>query len=330
VYAAAGLVIAELAACGTRTALDVPEEGEHVDGAEHDSSGEVDAAYENTSNADTAEDVRAEDVSRESSADAGDLDAHRPDAEWVPPVIDAAPPFDAAPSCPSGAFTGAFLIAESGSLYRFAPETASAQRVGGVTCPAGTASPWTLAVSKDGIAYVLYSDWNIYRLDLVSLGCTATPYVSGQLSFPGNVSIAISAGIAPERLIVYGAKNGPPWLASSDLTSFALADIGPITPDPREFPVDTQADAYGRLFALTKSGALLQINPNTGSLIAKDQTAFSATAGGWAVLTWNAQVYFFGGTTGAVQRYDLAAKTLTAIGTIGDTIVGASAAPCIQ
>jgi hypothetical protein len=248
---------------------------------------------------------------------------------FVPPIDGTTP--DSSIMCgDGGGVTTAYLWAQSGLLYTFDPPTLTATPLGMVQCPS-TSSPWTLSVSRAGFAYMIYEDWNIYQVDLSTLACSTTPYVPGQLGFTGQEAIAVSRGSATERLFVYGMDvNQTPTLAVTDLTSFVLAPVGTVTPNPLAFPLDMQGDAFGRLFALSISGQLLDIASGSAALLGEDQTGFSDVGGGWAIMTWNDQLYFFGGPQGTISLYDLTTKQLSTVGQVNDSIVGASAAACIH
>ena len=113
----------------------------------------------------------------------------------------------------------------------------------------------------------------------------------------------------------------------TDLTNFVLTPVGIVNPNPNAFPLDMQGDAFGRLFGLSSSGQLLQIDSATAALMGEDQTLFTAQ-GSWAVMTYNEQIYFFAG--GTIYLFDLASQALQMVGQVNDTIVGASAAACIH
>jgi hypothetical protein len=255
--------------------------------------------------------------------------ATTPDVAVNPPdVADAGVP-DGPAVCPDGGAPVAYVWSQGGLLYTFDPTTLTETPLGAVSCPT-TASPWTFSVSRDGFALMIYEDWNIYRVELPSLTCTPTAYVPGQLGFTGEEAIAVSRGPTSERLFVYG-NNGTPTLAVSDLTTFVLTEVGPVMSAPAPFPVDMQGDAFGRLFALSNGGLLLELDSATAGVVVQDQTTFSS--GFWAVMTYESSVYFFGSNNAggtAVSEVDVSTGALTPAGTIGDEIIGASAVACTR
>lgn len=298
------LYAAALASCGTRTGL-----LESADPPAGDEAG-----------TDSQPDVVAPDRIVD-TFDAHDAFEAAPDA--LPP-IDVVPPSDA-PSCPTG--LTAYLFSDSNDLYSFDPPTLATHRLGPLACPT-SATPWTMTASSSGKVYLLYEDWKIYQVDPGTLVCFATPYVPGQLSLGGFDGITVSPDDGGERLYVYGQAGGSSVLGVSDLFAFVLSEVGVVVPQPSEFPLDVRADPFGRIFGLGSGGTFDEIDRSTAALIAEDKTSFAGGGSSWALLTYNHAIYFFAG--GAVSQYDLAAKTLTPLGDVGVSVVGASAAPCIH
>jgi hypothetical protein len=95
------------------------------------------------------------------------------------------------------------------------------------------------------------------------------------------------------------------------------------------YPVDIKVDGYGRLFASDFSGDLLMVDATSGRVLGFDHTGL-ATSSAWALLTYNDLVYYFMGDNGDAYRWDLMTKKAIPLGTIGDRIVGAGAAPCLH
>jgi hypothetical protein len=230
-------------------------------------------------------------------------------------------------SCDPASLT-AYLMSLSGELFSFDPNAVTIQSLGVPSCPT-SASPWTLSVSRTGVAYVLRDDWRIWRVDLATLTCTLTPYAPFQLGFIGEEAIAVSRDTGGERLYVYGSVAGSgPLLAVTDFTSFVLSPVGQVTPPPTAYPLDMQGNARGLLFGLSQDGEFVQMSAATGTPAIDTQTSFASLSGGWAIMTYRAQIYFFGNDAGDVYLYDPEANQVTHLGAVNTPIIGASAAPC--
>jgi hypothetical protein len=152
----------------------------------------------------------------------------------------------AAGGCDREALT-AYVLSLSGELFTFDPSTITIRYLGLPSCPTNE-SPWTLSVSRTGVAYILYEDWGIYQVDLSTLACERTAYVPFQLGFSGEEAIAVSRDTGDERFYVYGMAPSGPLLAVTDFTSFVLSPVGPVTPPPTAYPLDMQGNAQGKLF----------------------------------------------------------------------------------
>jgi hypothetical protein len=315
-----------LGACGARSALDllVPDDGGSTDAEPDGRTPDGASSPDSGPRPDAAApvDASAPDVSPLPDAPADTADVVPED---VPPPIDGLLPPDAA-SCGDSGGAVAYLASDQGQLYTLDPPTLATNLLGTPQCPSGGTTPYAMSVSRENVAYILYLDFNIYAVDLGTLACTRTPYTAGQLGIVGDLGLAVSRG-ATESLFYY-AENTQPILATSDLSTFVLSEVGPITPNPGDFPLDTQFDEFGRLFGLSDTGLFVQVDPSTGSVLGQDQTTLPPAAGGWALLTYQDQVYFFAGSPANEYLYDVATKTLTNMGALGFVVVGASSPPC--
>jgi hypothetical protein len=219
----------------------------------------------------------------------------------------------------------AYVCDENETLYTFDPTTLATTPIGQVSCPTD-AIPWTMTVDGAGAAYLIYDDWSIYRVDLTTFACTQTPYVPGQLGFTGEEGIAVAAVNGVDRFFVYGSTPTP-TLAVSDLTSFVLSPVGPATPPNGAFPVAIQGDAFGHLYALSQDSTFFELDSATAGVTHLDHTQLPG-GGNWAVMAYGTRIYLFG-AGGTVARYDPSKKQLTTLGSVGFSVIGASATPCV-
>jgi hypothetical protein len=225
----------------------------------------------------------------------------------------------------------AYLFDKTGSLYTFNPQTLETTALGTPECDS-SGDPWTLSASNEGKAYVVYQDWYLYEVDISTLECSRTPFAPGQLGITSNFAIAVSRNPQSESLLYFGRPpSGEPLLARSNLADFILTEVGQPRPSPPSsaYPYDMQADLMGHVYVLTPDGFLLQVNVSSASVTSQDSTGYpGAYVGSWAVMTYQDDVYLFGGQS--VARFDRALKAVVPIGTVTTrgAIVGASAVPC--
>lgn len=252
----------------------------------------------------------------------------------APPPIDPWLP-DAAATCLPGTAAGAYLVASGGAFYAFDPSNRSSVRLGTISCPVPSgASPFTMTLSGRD-AFILFSDGSLVRVDVQTLVCTPTLFVTGQLGFPGAVGLGTERVQDRERLLVYGAIRDEAnqlitAFARAELDDFVLSGLTRLNPKPRlGFPADVKVDAYGRVFIIDGAGTLVSVDNTTGTVLGRDETGLAAGPAN-ALLTWNDEIYVFTQAQGLLHRYDIAAKSAVALGAIGDEIVGASAAPCLH
>ena len=252
----------------------------------------------------------------------------------VPPISTATPA--ASPvTCATGEAPQAYLLSTDGTLFAFDPSTLDTRALGTLACPS-QGTPARMTVSQAGVAYVLYSSGDIDRVDLTSLDCTTTPYAEPPAYDPrvsSTVALALSATTGSDRLFMYGLDRGPDsvpapaTLGVSDVSSFLVLPVGAISP-PEPQPRDVQFDAFGRMFTFAQDGTLTEIDPATATAVGQDSTGFDGS-NGWAMMADDGQLYFFGGGSGAISRYDLGTKTLSPLGQVNQIVAGASAAPCM-
>jgi hypothetical protein len=226
------------------------------------------------------------------------------------------------------------VAAQDGTIFTLDPVSLDMHALGVPSCPVSAGWPMSMTVAPSGPAYFLYSDSNLYEVDLTTLACTQTSFAGGATGSTQPQSITLGAGTSSDRLFLYGA-NPAPALAVSDLSSFVPFPLGAVSPAPSSPAADVTMDAWGRMFALAIDGTLLQLDPATGAVLGEDATGFDGSGGAiqvggaLALMAYGDQLYFFAGPSGSLSSYDVASKTLRPLGAVNQTVVGASAPACV-
>jgi len=326
--ATVGIAVGTFVACGGRSELFVgpvvaPDAGVQSDGQVRADAPVTGPDAKGVDAPDDAE-IDGRDAPVDATLDADDA---RFDA-GMDATLDVTVTPDSGLRCDDGGTPIAYLLNDTSTLYTFDPTTLTARLLGSFMCP-DTSGPFTLSVSREGKAYVLYADWQIFEVDLATLRCSSTAFELGQLGLDSELAVAISRASGAEKLLVSGipSTGTTPILAESDLTTFVLTKVGDILPAPATgtFPIDTQADLLGHLFGLSEDGLMLEMDVSTGAVLSTGEVALNAQSS-WAVMAYENLVYAFSDST--VLRYDPATHTSVRLGDVGIEVVGASAVPC--
>jgi hypothetical protein len=262
--------------------------------------------------------------------------------------LDTLPPIDVMPKpdvdrsdCPDADSTFIYVVTEQQELFSFFPPTLSFKLVGNLVCPVSSSMvmPFSMAVDRRGVAYVLYSDGNLFRVSTATGACTATPFAVGQGGFTTfGMGFASDFGGAAERL--YVSQNAldttPTGLAFIDTNTFDLSLIGLFGVDiPRS---ELTGTGDGRLFAYWPTASafgtgshISELNKATGAVLAQTDLSFGSSHDAFAFAFWGGDFWIFTGAVGAptdVSRFRPSDGTTTTPTTHPSTIVGAGVSTC--
>jgi hypothetical protein len=320
------LSAAGLAACGSRTGLLVPGDGFESP----DATGPT-----------------GEDDSGEALRDAGgDVDELK---DALPP-IDVSVPVDAFNSCPDAGSTLVYLVTEQFELLSFYPPSAEFTPIGTLNCPLTQAghAPFSMAVDRTGIAYVLYDDGELFRVSTATAACRATGFRSGQSGFSTTFGMGYahdSTGSGETLYVASGGANVAPRLATIDTQTFALHAVGAINPSIGS--PELSGTGAGDLFAffatrgaapcdnfnanmVCTDSAIGQLDKTTGQVTGESVLTGNPQGTAWAFAFYGGDFYTFtapnGGTV--VNRFSPADGSLVTVARRTDRIVGAGVSTC--
>jgi hypothetical protein len=283
----------------------------------------------------TADDSGMPDAQLPSDADASDEDA-------LPP-LDATRRDASRMDCLDAGDTQIYLVgADTNELLAFYPPQGTFKRIGVIACPTQPSipakRPFSMAVDRKGVAYVLFDDLHIYRVSTATAACVATPFRVSQLGF-NTFGMGFSTNMAgpSETLFVAADDNNMARnsrLGSIDTTTFNLTSVGPFRPSIARAELTGTGD--GRLFAFyTQSfGAndsfVGEIDKATAAVIAADRLSVNQGMG-YAFAFWGGDFYLFTGqttTSSNVTRFRPSDKSTTVLGAYPALIVGAGVSTC--
>jgi hypothetical protein len=327
------LFLFAVVACGSRTGLLVPPPAQ--DATAPDVAADV---------AEEPDVVEEPDAVLEAEADAGEEDA--------PPMIE-----ETVDICPDAGSTLVYVMTSDNVLMSFYPPTATFTTIGTIQCPdPGTEgnppTPFSMAVDRAGIAYVLFESGHVYRVSTRTAVCVPTTFVPGQAGFPLQFGMGFAANVSAdgggdaggdggETLYIGGDPGwgtnmpGPSMLGALDTASYAVTNIGPFVPvilQP-ELTGTGAGQLYGFWAATdTSDTSIVQIDKGTEAvttLVTLPGVYFGA---GWAFAFWGGDFYTFTAptrTSSIVTRYRPSDGSIVQVATTaGLVIVGAGVSTC--
>jgi hypothetical protein len=298
-------------ACGSRTGLLVDEVEE------------LDAGRDAARGRDTG---RAQDATRDSARDSA--------RDVMPPPIDARPMVDVdRRDCQDAASTLIYAVGNGNELYSFYPPDQAFKLIGTLACPTD-ATPFSMAVDRRGVAYVLYNNGELFRVSTLNASCTPTRYVPGQEGFQEfGMGFSSDRGGPEETLFVSADQRlgGTVGLGKIDPRTFALSRVSNDAPPQAELT----GTGDGRLYAYyaeenSTSSFIGEIEKTSGRVIAEKELAGVAQGTGWAFAFWGGDFYVFTGdeATSTVVRYRPGDDSVISYTTAPALIVGAGVSTC--
>ena len=260
------------------------------------------------------------------------------------PPIDATPPPVVTSDCPDASATVVYVVTEDEEMLAFDPADGSFRLLGRLACPTPNDDfqPFSMAVDREGRAYVLYDGVEddgfaevgaLFRVSLATLQCTATRYRSGSNPDFTTFGMGFSTDLGGPSEQLYVADEGdPPQLGVIDTTTFALRTVTHL--DERAVSSELTGTGDGRLFGFFQPGTRAQvgqIDKTTGQLTGVDLLPGVDQGAGWAFGFWGGNFYLFTSPTGDgsdVTRFDPSDRSIKVINHSSGIIVGAGVSTC--
>ncbi len=235
-----------------------------------------------------------------------------------------------------------FVIAEDRTFYSFHPPTAEFKAKGILNCPTGGAMPTSMAVDRDGIAWVRHSDGTVWKVSTTDLTCEPTMYQPQAEAFTkfGMGFATESKGGSAETL--YLSDSNGAGLAKLDTKTLALTFIGPYTGDLAGTTSELTGTGDGKLygFFVTSPAQISEISKATGDIINPKPLTGVYAGTAWAFSFYGGDFYIYTNAEGSsglprdnggsdVTRYSPSDGSITVVKSkIGFKIVGAGVSTC--
>jgi hypothetical protein len=234
-----------------------------------------------------------------------------------------------------------YVVSREGYLYKFDPAVLSFTPVGRVDCFNGGATAFSMAIDRKGIAWILYTDGGLNRVDVRTAKCDPTAFEPGQLNFQQfGMGFSVDVvGTQTETLFVSDlAGKG---LGKVDLGSLVLTKVGPYDGAVANTAATLTGTGDGRLFGFFASSPARvgEIDKATGSVKLGPPLTGVSTGTDWAFAFWGGAFWLFTANEGGglpmqgrpskVTRYDPQTGTfMDVVANVGFYVTGAGVSTC--
>jgi hypothetical protein len=231
------------------------------------------------------------------------------------------------------------------TLYGFDPAASRFDAIGRVRCPGPAGTPYSMAIDREGVAYVDYTGGTLYRVDTRTAECTMTGFYAppnGFVTFEG--AFVADDGDGGETLFASGDNSDSVMrdtvLGTIDTRTLLWTPVGEYHP-PLGFGSGRYVYAMtgtgdGRLFALVY-GSIAQIDPRTARVLGFDDlpiTGDPPVSPTRALAFWKGDFFVFPAYDSTVYRFTPSSDALTPVPTNLDladsnrTVTVAASSPC--
>lgn len=194
-----------------------------------------------------------------------------------------------------------YVVDRDDNLIAFDPRKLPAdplRLIGKLGCH-GAGGPFSMAVDRHGVAWVLYSGGELFKVSITDATCERAPYQPGRLGLFGMGYASDAPGAPTEHL--YVATNGRRLLASIDTEAASPSDriLGEMTAPSDESPELTgtrDGKLYGFYPNLSTPSFVQEVDRRSGEPVGPRWQLDGdplGTVSAWAFAQWGGTFYVF-------------------------------------
>lgn len=188
-----------------------------------------------------------------------------------------------------------YVVGTTYELYSYYPPTKQFKEIGILNCPAGGATPFSMAVDRSGRAWVLHNNGQIFYVDTSTAACSPTGYQPNQNGFFtfGMGFVADAPGSKEETLYVgnYTGQN----LGKIDKTTLMLTPVGDYK-GGLTGAAEITGTGDSRLYGFFNNGVttnVAQIDKADATILSNASPSGVTIGSGWAFAFWGGSFYLF-------------------------------------
>jgi len=224
---------------------------------------------------------------------------------------------------------------QDNNFFQFHPTTFDVTFIGTLNCST-TAYAYSMALQRNGTAWTLFTDGNLYTFDVKTAQCQPTSYLfdqGGIILF--GMDFATDGSDNTERLYISTDSSDPPFrLATIDVNTLEISVIGYYDSVYARGELTSTND--GRLFGLFEGTPFIvaEINRTNGEILSKNSQnmiQYTSDSSYFAFTSYLSNFFLFVGNFSYTDIffYSSSTQTTTKQKTISYGIVGAGISTCV-
>ncbi|MBK7857467.1 MAG: choice-of-anchor D domain-containing protein [Archangiaceae bacterium] len=201
-----------------------------------------------------------------------------------------------------------YTVDRNGIFSRFDPATLTSTAVGTLSCM-NTTSPFSMNLDQSAVAWVVFDDGKLFKVDVGTAACTPTSFVAGQQGWLGfGMGSVFDSATGKDTLYIAGGPTDMD-LGTLDLSTLTLTKLTEIEAPRAELAGtgDGQLWAFSPAFATVNNVPLLvRLDRADGGTLERHSLPNVTSNGGYAIKFWGGAFYIFiGGDVWKVPRNTL-------------------------
>jgi hypothetical protein len=233
-----------------------------------------------------------------------------------------------------------YVVSAENDLYSFRPDKLQFTRIGPLRCSSG-GTPNSMAVARDGTAWVNYSDGRVFKVSTADASCQTTTFQPRQSGFGSRFGMGFSSDApgAKEETLFIADVESQAGLGKIDLGTMRVIPVGRF-PGGLSVGGELTGSGDGRLwgfFTTTPNATFAQITKTTGQTTDGRALQGVQTGTHWAFSFWGGDFWFYTANTttnpsatSSVTRMNTQSNNSLGVvlQNIGFRIVGAGVSTC--
>ena len=218
----------------------------------------------------------------------------------------------------------------NGGLYLFDPLSGAFELLGIPDCGMFSGTPASMAVARDGVAYIRYSSSTLYAVDLQTLHCVETDMVVSSFGKFGMGYATLHGNTWQDELFIANRNT----LAKLNTDTFQVETLGSL-PSQSELTGNSRGKLFG-VFPLEAPAQIMELDRHSGQPLSSITLSFMPSPTSidtFAFATWGGEFYVFlrlygMGESTRVYRISSSGATQVLSDGTGRNIVGVGVSTC--